>query len=813
VRRPGPSRLAWLPIPVLLAAIIVLWAADLRGSRDSAYLMMALNLVFSALVSLFIAYLIARSFLVRSTPGLLLLGCGVVIWGSAGAVATAAAGDDANILITIHNSCVWLSALCHLAGVSLSLRSRQTLSPPALWLPAGYMLAAGAVVLVALSTLAGWIPTFFVQGQGGTPLRQFVLFSAIIMFAFTASLLSTTGGRPLSSFTYWYALALTLIVTGLSGVLLQSSRASILGWTGRAAQLLGGLYMLIAAVASVRESRAWGISLEAALRESEERYRTLVETAPDAIVVHRDGRFLYANSAALLLAGAESFEQLACHTVLDFFRPAEHEQAVERTRTAMAGNRLPMREGTLLRLDGQEVAVEFHTAPVDFQGARAVQTIIRDITERKRAEEALRRSEQNLAVELDAAQHLQRISAQLIRADDIETLYEQILDTAVAILHADFASIQMLYPERGTGGELRLLGYRGFNAQAAKFWEWVRPASRSACGVALHTGQRVVVPDVQQCDFMAGSDDLETYLQTGIHAVQTTPLFSRSGVLLGMISTHWREPHEPTASELGTLDVLARQAADLIDRKRAEEALRELNATLESKVAQRTAELEHRTRQLQRLTLELSQAEDRERRRIAALLHEDVQQQIAGAKFHLNLLRSRGKDDPQQATLDKVNELLKEAIGKSRSLSHDLSPAVLHMNDLAEVLRWLAREMGAKHGLTVHVDVLGDAFRQSEALTMFLFRAAQEMLFNVIKHAQVNEAEIRVRRISRCLCLSVADRGCGFDPQDLKESSGFGLRSIRERVALLGGRMKIKSAEGQGSRFHIVVPDGYKIED
>jgi two-component system sensor histidine kinase DegS len=92
---------------------------------------------------------------------------------------------------------------------------------------------------------------------------------------------------------------------------------------------------------------------------------------------------------------------------------------------------------------------------------------------------------------------------------------------------------------------------------------------------------------------------------------------------------------------------------------------------------------------------------------------------------------------------------------------------------------------------------------------MFLFRAAQEMLFNVVKHAGVKEAAIRVRRVGRCVGLSVVDRGRGFDPHGLQDSAGFGLLSIRERVELLGGRMKIKSAQGQGSRFRLVVPDGH----
>ena len=130
------------------------------------------------------------------------------------------------------------------------------------------------------------------------------------------------------------------------------------------------------------------------------------------------------------------------------------------------------------------------------------------------------------------------------------------------------------------------------------------------------------------------------------------------------------------------------------------------------------------------------------------------------------------------------------------------------MNDLAEVLRWLVNRVQAQQGLSVNVDVSGDMMLHSEALAMFLFRAAQEMLFNVVKHAQVREAAIRVRRIGRYVCLSVSDQGRGFDPQELKETSGVGLFSIRERTELLGGRMKVKSTKGKGSRFSIMVPDG-----
>jgi len=194
------------------------------------------------------------------------------------------------------------------------------------------------------------------------------------------------------------------------------------------------------------------------------------------------------------------------------------------------------------------------------------------IRELEVANEALRQSQQMLSTELET---LQQVATQLINAHGTQVLYERVLDSAIAILHADFASIQMYYPERGTDGRLLLLGHRGFSAEAAKHWEWVFEDSRTGCGEALRTGRRVIVPDVRNCDFISESDDVEGYLRAGIHAVQTTPLVSRTGALLGMVSTHWRKPHELSESESRALDILARLAADSIERVRAEEALSE----------------------------------------------------------------------------------------------------------------------------------------------------------------------------------------------------------------------------------------------
>jgi PAS domain S-box-containing protein len=166
---------------------------------------------------------------------------------------------------------------------------------------------------------------------------------------------------------------------------------------------------------------------------------------------------------------------------------------------------------------------------------------------------------------------LQEISTLLIQEGNLDALYDHVVEAAIGLMSSDMGSMQTFHPEQN---ELRLLAWRGFHSESAAFWERVHLDSACTCGVALTAGRRVMVPDTEACDFMAGTGDLNAYGRSNIRAVQSTPLVSRSGRLLGMISTHWREPHHPTERALQSLDVLARQAADLIERTQVEAALR-----------------------------------------------------------------------------------------------------------------------------------------------------------------------------------------------------------------------------------------------
>jgi PAS domain S-box-containing protein len=170
----------------------------------------------------------------------------------------------------------------------------------------------------------------------------------------------------------------------------------------------------------------------------------------------------------------------------------------------------------------------------------------------------------------DRSLRLQEISTLVIQEGNLEALYERVLDTAIGLMSADAGTMQKYYPERG---ELQLLATRGFHPESAAFWGRVNRASATTCGMALLLGRRVIVPDFESSDFMAGTADLDVSRRSALRAAQSTPLVSRSGRLLGMMSTLWHKPHHPTEHELRLSDVLARQAADLIERIQVETAL------------------------------------------------------------------------------------------------------------------------------------------------------------------------------------------------------------------------------------------------
>lgn len=219
--------------------------------------------------------------------------------------------------------------------------------------------------------------------------------------------------------------------------------------------------------------------------------------------------------------------------------------------------------------------------------------------------------------------------------------------------------------------------------------------------------------------------------------------------------------------------------------------------------------LRKQSEQLRALASELTLAEQRERRRLAQVLHDNLQQFLVGAKYLLNPL-DRSPDQTARQTAAEVRDALDRSIACSRSLTAELSPPVLHEEGLTRALEWLAVWMQQNHGLTVEFQGDNHIVPESEEVKVLLFQSVRELLFNTVKHARVRTAQVQLRSINGHIEVTVADAGVGFDPEtsvlQAGKIGGFGLFSIRERLDLLGGDLDIDSAPGRGSRFTMRVP-------
>jgi PAS domain S-box-containing protein len=267
--------------------------------------------------------------------------------------------------------------------------------------------------------------------------------------------------------------------------------------------------------------------------------------------------------------------------------------------------------------------------------------------------------------------------------------------------------------------------------------------------------------------------------------------------------------NRPVFDEQGEVSEILTVGSDITARKQIEQELTKLNETLELQVAERTAVAERRARDLRRLAAQLSEAEHRERQRLAKLLHDDLQQLLVGARLHLPIC-SRSLDKETQQHIAKIDDLLQECLVSCRNLTRELSPPILHRGSLAELLEWLSEWFHDKCDLLVTTNVRSGLPRLPEHLRIFLFQALRELLFNVVKHSGRLEATVNVFHRNGELTVQVADRGVNFDAEALiarlQRPEGFGLFNIQERLAALGGRLKIQRTPQGGAVFQLVMP-------
>jgi PAS domain S-box-containing protein len=269
---------------------------------------------------------------------------------------------------------------------------------------------------------------------------------------------------------------------------------------------------------------------------------------------------------------------------------------------------------------------------------------------------------------------------------------------------------------------------------------------------------------------------------------------------------HFRDPSGRIVRSVGMVH-------DITERKRAEKDLKEINETLEQRVAERTAEVQHLADRLRALASELSQVEQRERKRLSGILHDHIQQLLVAARMQMALVKRDPAAPGAPSAAQGVDSILREAIEASRSLTAELSPPILHEAGLAAALNWLAARMAEKNQFKVHVRADNSAEPAVEETRFLLFECVRELLFNALKHSGVAEAHVFVSRADGDTArIVVRDDGKGFDPRALRrrdaKDTTFGLFSIQQRLAHLGGSMEVEGAPGKGTRITLTAPIG-----
>ena len=233
-------------------------------------------------------------------------------------------------------------------------------------------------------------------------------------------------------------------------------------------------------------------------------------------------------------------------------------------------------------------------------------------------------------------------------------------------------------------------------------------------------------------------------------------------------------------------DVSSRPATPITSKRKFEEVTDDLR----HKMAERTAEAEKRAGQAKRLAFEVTAVERRANQRLAAVLHDGLQQTLVAIRLSLAL-----QITDREARKD-IDELVTEAIETTRTLSAQLHPPVVPEHGLGPSLEWLANQARDRHGLEVTLsgDGMYEPLPEQEAIA--LFEAARELLFNVVKHADVSEAHINVSVRGGARWVTVRDHGEGFSPGS--KPTGMGLAHHELRLAALGGGLHLRSGRSKG---------------
>lgn len=504
----------------------------------------------------------------------------------------------------------------------------------------------------------------------------------------------------------------------------------------------------------------------------------LLDLVPDGIlIVGADGRIRFANRQAQRLLGWTADELL--DMPVDALVPADLHDGHAALRHAFMDrpSTRPMGQGRDLRTmrrDGSSLPVEISLQALVLADGPGVVVALRDATERQHSEAALRRAQSDLEQRVAERSALLEIAKAFAATLSLPQLLDSILDQLAKLIGYTGAALC-----GQKDGRMVLLSVRGNPALLALRGQPVPPSALPLFRLVVQQRRAMRLADLWQGEGPAaglttGDPGLAAALR-GAHAWLGVPLLAQDRAL-GLLCLDHSQPGYFTEQHAALASAVASHAAIAIENARLYEEAGE-RAVLE------------------------------ERHRLARELHDSVSQALYGIGLGARTARRLLDRDPAAAAqpLDYVLSLAAAGLAEMKALLLELRPETLEAEGLAGAIRKQAEALETRHGLSVAMDLDPGVEGLTTPLKHTLYRVAQEALHNVLKHAQAARVKVALRMVGDRVRLEVDDDGVGFDPgQDLP--GHLGLRSMRERVAQLGGLLEIQSAPERGTTILAELP-------
>ncbi|MFZ7125116.1 MAG: PAS domain-containing sensor histidine kinase [Desulfobacterales bacterium] len=567
---------------------------------------------------------------------------------------------------------------------------------------------------------------------------------------------------------------------------------------------------------------------EIALKESRERYLTLFQTCPDAITFtrRRDGLLIEINYGFTQLTGYSADEVIGTTTLgLPLWCRIEDR---DRMLTALQREgRVYNFEAQFRRKDGGILTASISANAVVFDGEEHILTVVRDVTDIRAAQQKI---ETDYAFLLAANANHQKPMLFKAIADEIQTA---IGCAAIGVHAIDDA------------GGLLFQYHNGFHERIDQFqcpWD-IETSQCPYCQNILKTISSEQSLKSEKRIRFGGSERLpgawsgkncqarcNHCIAAGLESIALASVQSE-GRMVGLVHAADTRNDFFSGQKLEILKSAALHLGSAMDRIHAGEALKQHQQNLEQEIRLRTADLTETNRRLlheveerrrtetellrqrnklRALSAELLETEARERRQIANELHDRIGQTLAVAKIKLGLLGQSVQGAGFSNDVAGIRDFIEQAIADTRSLTFELSPPALYTLGVEVALGGLIEQISAQHAIKIELINHEHSIDMDHRCRSIAFMAVRELLLNVVKHADARNVHLTLKRSGDHLLAIVEDNGRGFDPAEAGIRSGrgggFGLFSIEERLAPIGGRVAIESTIGQGTRAMLTLP-------